>query len=575
MKPQEFTFSFLREQTVGIDSIIDTPFGKRLMVYSDYNASGRCLKFVEKYIMHLQKFYANTHTEDDITGRSMTQLLHQAEKNIKKAVNAGPDGRIISVGSGRTSAIYKAQQILGVALPAATRNFLWSLVKKYSQDEEGIKQFLRKNNPVVFIGPYEHHSNELTWRESLAQVVTVQTNQQGLIDLDDLEAKLQKEEYQNRLRIGSFSAASNVTGIKTPVYEITCLLHTYNAIACFDYAASAPYVDIDMNPEPVHKNDDPSIDAIFLSPHKFLGGPGSNGILIFNQRIYNTDLAPSVGGGGTVTYVTSDGHDYFHDIEERERAGTPGVLQTFKASLAFSVKEKVKVSRIEKREQELIQQAFHTWKQNPNIELLGNTDPGKRISIASFNIHDPWGTILHAKLITALLNDLFGIQSRAGCSCAGPYGHYLLHIDTSTAHKYWNWVNKGCGGMKPGWCRVGFHYTMDDSEAQYIIDAVNFIGTKGYLFLSEYEFHLDSGVWIHKSHKNVSDDFSLDNALNTYQEDLNNALPQAIRKHLYKTYIDEADRLANRLQKEKAPEIKKLDRKLKELQYFSVVHVKE
>ncbi|MFO7890918.1 MAG: aminotransferase class V-fold PLP-dependent enzyme [bacterium] len=575
MKHLEFTFNFLRDQTVGIDSIIDTPFGKRLMVYCDYNASGRCLKFIEKYIMRLQKFYANTHTEDDITGRSMTQLLNQAEEKIKKAVNAGPHGRIICVGSGSTSAIYKAQQILGVALPAATRSFLWYHLEEHFQDKTEIRNFLENYKPVVFVGPYEHHSNELTWRESLAEVVIIKLNHQGFIDIDDLETKLQKDENKNRLRIGSFSAASNVTGVKTPIYEITCLLHKYNAIACFDYAASAPYVDIDMNPEPIHKGDDPSIDAIFISPHKFLGGPGSNGILIFNKRIYHNDLAPSVGGGGTVTYVTAEGHEYFHGIEERERAGTPGVLQTFKASLVFSVKERVTVSRIEKREQELILKAFQSWKQNPDIELLGNTDPDKRISIASFNIHDPWGTILHAKFITALLNDLFGIQSRAGCSCAGPYGHYLLNIDTNTAHRYWDWVNKGCGGMKPGWCRVGFHYTMDDSEAQYIIDAVNFIGSKGYLFLSAYKFHLDSGVWTHKNQKKVGDVFSLDNALNTYQEDLSNALPEAIRKRLYKTYIDEAYKLAEKLQKEKMPSLKKLDDELRELQYFSVVHVKE
>ncbi len=575
MKLPEFTLNFLREQTVGIDSIINTPFGKRLMVYCDYNASGRCLKFIEKYIMHLQKFYANTHTEDDITGRSMTQLLNQAEDKIKKAVNAGPQGCIICSGSGSTSAIYKMQQILGVAIPPVTRYFLWTCHKKYFHDSLKIKEFLKHHQPVVFVGPYEHHSNELTWRESLAQVVKIKLNNQGFIDLNDLEKQLQNEEYKNRLRIGSFSAASNVTGIKTPIYEITCLLHRYNAIACFDYAASAPYEKIDMNPDPIQKGDDPSIDAIFISPHKFLGGPGSNGILIFNKRIYHSDIAPSVGGGGTVTYVTSQMHDYFDDIEERERAGTPGVLQTFKASLAFEVKERVTVSQIKNREQQLISRALKVWNNNSNIKILGNTNPTKRIGIASFNIHDPWGTMLHPKFITALLNDLFGIQSRAGCSCAGPYGHHLLQIDIDTSQKYFNWVKRGCGGIKPGWCRIGFHYTMDDSEVQYIIDAVDFIGSKGYLFLPRYQFHLDSGLWTHIDRINIGDEFSLDNALDTRQEGLSNALPEEIRRCLYTTYIDEAYKLSEEIQKEKMPIVKKLKDELEKLQYFSVVNIEQ
>lgn len=575
MKQPECNFNFLREQTVGIDSIIETPFGKRLMVYCDYNASGRCLEFIEKYIMHLQKLYANTHTEDDITGRSMTQLLDQAEKKIKNAVNAGPDGRIICVGSGSTGAIYKAQQIMGLALPSATYSFLWSLVEQYSSQKNAIQQFFETHRPIVFIGPYEHHSNELTWRQSLAQVVTIKFNQQGLIDLNDLETQLQKKEYKNRLRIGSFSAASNVTGIKTPIYEVSCLLHKYNALACFDYAASGPYVDINMNPEPVNADDDPSIDAVFISPHKFLGGPGSNGILVFNKRIYHSELAPSVSAGGTVSYVTSEGQDYFDDIEEREKAGTPGVLQTLKASLAFEVKEKVTVSKIEEREQQLISHALKVWKNNPNIELLGNTDPEKRIAIASFTIHDPWGTILHPKFITALLNDLFGIQTRAGCSCAGPYGHYLLKIDIDTSRKYRKFVKKHCSGIKPGWCRVGLHYTLNESEAQYIIDAVDFVGTKGHLFLPLYQFSLQSGLWTHIDQPGIDCEFSLNNALQTHNLEQSQALSEETRRGLYKNYLKEAQKLAEKLQKEKMPSLKKLDNELGELQYFSVVRVEE
>jgi len=573
VNPPVLTFSFLRNQTVGIDSVINTPFGKRLMVYCDYNASGRCLKFIEKYIMHLQKFYANTHTEDDITGRNMTHLLHKAEEKIKMAVNAGPDGRIICTGSGSTAAIYKAQQVLGVAMPPATRRFIWSILEEYFQINTDVQDLLTHYKPVVFLGPYEHHSNELTWRESLAQVVPIKIDNQGFIDVNDLENQLQKEQYKNRLLIGSFSAASNVTGIKTSIYEITCLLHKYNALACFDYAASAPYVTINMNPKPLKKEDDPSLDAVFISPHKFLGGPGSNGILIFNKRIYPTEIAPSVSGGGTVTYVNLESHDYFDEIEERERAGTPGVLQTLKASLAFEVKEKITVPEIEKREQQLVSKAFKVWKANPNIEILGNTDPTKRIGIASFIIHDPWGTILHAKFITALLNDLFGIQSRAGCSCAGPYGHHLLNIDSSTSQKYRKWVIKGCAGIKPGWCRVGFHYTMDDSEAQYIVEAVDFVASQGYFFLPQYEFHLHSGVWIHFRQPEINYEFSLRDALKTHDQDYSNALSEKIRCRLYKDYIKEAKRMVEKLKQEKAPTLKKLEGELGDLQYFSAVNV--
>ena len=356
----DFSFDFLRRQIVGIDSAFDTPFGRRLMVYCDYTASGRCLIFFERYLQTLQRIYANTHTEDDLTGRSMSRLLHEAEHTIKRAVNAGPSGRIVACGTGATGAIDKLQQILGVYLPPATRKAVGDELREFlgAEQFEAFVRFQQSHQPVVFVGPYEHHSNEVTWRQGLATVVEVNLAADGGVDLAHLAKLLEAPEYRDRLRIGSFSAASNVTGMRTEVQEIARLLHAHGAYACFDFAASAPYVEIDMNPPARPGDGDASLDAVFISPHKFLGGPGSSGVLVFNERLYNRELPPSVGGGGTVAYVSPDDQDFIADIEERERAGTPGVLQTLKAALALELKSRIGVERIEAREQELIGRAL-------------------------------------------------------------------------------------------------------------------------------------------------------------------------------------------------------------------------
>jgi selenocysteine lyase/cysteine desulfurase len=564
-------FEFLRSQVIGADAPMTTPFGERLMVYADYTASGRCLDLVEKYLQNIQRNYANTHTEDDISGRSMTHLLEQAEHSIKQSVNAGPDGRIISVGSGATGAIDKLQQIVGVALPPATRLNLTRMMEGALGDEADARfsRYIREHQPVVFVGPYEHHSNEISWREGLATVVEVRLDAGGGIDLGHLEALLQDPAYQGRMRIGSFSAASNVTGMRTPVHEIAALLHAHGAIACFDYAASAPYVKIDMNPPPGKYGGDASLDAVFISPHKFLGGPGSTGVLVFNQRIYHPELPPSVSAGGTVDYVGPESQDFIKDIEEREKAGTPGVLQILKAGLAFQIKDAIGVEAIEKRESELLQQTFDRWRDNPNIEILGNPDPERRISIVSFNLKDNRGRYLHPKFVTTLLNDLFGIQSRAGCSCAGPYGHRLLDIDFEKSEQYRRWINKGFCGIKPGWCRVSLHYVMDDAEVEYILDAVEFVAEQGHLFMSLYDFDLHSGAWTHKADCVCLEPFSLDAALDCsgYQS---RALSPGARRHLYAAFLAEARELAGELAAQQAPHDHHLEAGLEELRFFSM-----
>jgi selenocysteine lyase/cysteine desulfurase len=543
-----WSFEFLRSQVVGIDSSFETPFGQRMMVYCDYTASGRCLTFVERYVQCLQRNYANTHTEDDLTGRSMSQLMHAAEAMIKRSVNAGPAGRIVACGTGATGAIDKLQQFLGVALPPVTRRAVGELLQQFlGADRFGeLDRFLKERQTVVFVGPYEHHSNEVTWRQGLATVVEVNLAPDGGVDLAHLEALLKDPAYQGRLRIGSFSAASNVTGMRSPVGEIARLLHAHGAYACFDFAASAPYVEIDMNPAPGAGGGDPSLDAVYLSPHKFLGGPGASGVLVFNERLYARDLPPSVGGGGTVDYVSPVDQDFIRDVEEREKAGTPGVLQTLKAALAMDLKGRIGVDRIEAREQELLGRALARWSADPRIEILGNPDPARRIGIVSFNLKDPRGHYLHPKAVTVLLNDLFGIQSRAGCSCAGPYGHRLLDIDIATSELYRDWVCKGYLGIKPGWCRIGFHYTMDDAEAGFVMDAVTFLAEYGYRFLPLYDFDPVTGLWQHRTFRETRDEFSLDEALKATGCDAT-ALPVIERSRRYAHTLAEARRLAAEL----------------------------
>jgi len=566
----KLTPGYLRQQIVGVDSTFRTPFGERLMVYCDYTASGRCLRFVESYLQSLQRVYANTHTEDDITGRSMTQLLHEAEEVIKTSVNAGPSGRIIACGTGATGAIDKLQQIIGVALAPASRMNIDFMLDDASGgfDATAFREVLRVHQPVVFVGPYEHHSNEISWRQSLAKSVEVRLTADGNIDLQHLEELLQAPEYQRRLRIGSFSAASNVTGIRSNVREITSLLHKYGAIACFDYAACAPYVEIDMNPESGN-DEDPSIDAIFISPHKFLGGPGSSGVLVFNERIYHRELPPSMGAGGTVDYVGPEDQDFITHIEEREKAGTPGVLQTLKAALVFAIKDRVGVDVIEKRELEFTRRAMASWGGNERIEILGNPDAARRVGIISFNVRDERGHYLHHKFVTALLNDLFGIQSRAGCSCAGPYGHRLLNIDLETSERYRSVVQQGHCGMKPGWCRVGLHWVMDNAEADYVIGAVHFVANHGHRFLGLYDFDLSTGTWSHKNDTCKLPKFDLDAALNL-DEDEPAGLSLPVRKQLYDHYMTEARRWVERLQTEDAEALQSLEGELGELQFFAL-----
>jgi selenocysteine lyase/cysteine desulfurase len=560
------SFGYLREQTIGADAPLMTPFGERLMVYADYTASGRCLLFVENYLQAVQRTYANTHTEDDTTGRNMTRLLHDAEAAIKASVNAGPDGRIIACGTGATGAITKLQQMLGVYCPPATRVRLSADAEAFLGPDvaAAFETYARRRRPIVYVGPFEHHSNEVSWREGLAEVVEVRLDDEGGIDLAHLEALLQMPHDRDRLRIGSFSAASNVTGRLAPVHEIAALLHRHDAIACFDFAASGPYEPIDMSPRR-SGDDDSSLDAIFLSPHKFLGGPGSSGILVFKRRLYREDLPPTVAAGGTVDYVSERGQEFMADIEGREKPGTPGTLQVIKAALAIEIKDWLTPARIEAREQSLLGRAFDRWKRVAPLEILGHPDPARRIAIVSFNVRCPDGRVLHPKFVTALLNDLFGIQSRAGCSCAGPYGHRLLAIDADESDRYRQCILDGHGGIKPGWCRLGFHFTMDDAEADFVIDAVEFVARYGHRFLPLYDFHVSTGAWTHVRPVDEGERLSLEAALTASRVEVT-AKPEVERRAYYGRCLDEAQALVRDLESPTAATA--LPGPLRDLQFF-------
>ncbi|WP_271270663.1 aminotransferase class V-fold PLP-dependent enzyme [Aliamphritea hakodatensis] len=468
----------IRDSVIGADRSIATPFGNRPLVYADYTASGRSLSFIEDYIRRqVLPFYANTHTESSYTGAQTGQLREQARTEIRRAVNAGDDYEVIFCGSGATAAIHKLVDILNLRLPA-------DLNDRY----EFAAMIPETERPVVFIGPYEHHSNELPWRESIADVVVIPLDASGLLDISVLEDRLL--EYRDRpLKIGSFSAASNVTGLKSNVEQISRLLKQSGAYAFWDYAAAAPYVGIDMmsggQPES-------ALDAVFISPHKFIGGPGTPGILVVNKALLSNRV-PAVPGGGTVIYVTPEDHSYTDSGERREEGGTPAIVESVRAGLVFKLQQQVGVETIERLETDFVRRALQHWGANDNIEVLGNPD-APRLSIVSLRIKHRQQD-LHYGFVVALLNDLFGIQARGGCSCAGPYGHALLEMDMQYSKAVEAQIKAAQMVMRPGWSRLNFNYFIDEATFQYLLQAVDLIAAHGWRLLPYYQYDPASGVW--------------------------------------------------------------------------------
>jgi len=463
-------FKPFRDNIIGIDEVIDTPYGTMPLVYTDWTASGRLYVSIEdKIAKDFGPFVANTHTKTSTCGNVMTTAYEEAREIIKKHVNANEDDILIMAGHGMTGVVNKLQRILGLKLH---ENFTDKI------------QIPENERPVVFISHMEHHSNQTSWLETLADVEIIPCIDAKHIDIEAFKELL--EQYKDRpLKIASVTACSNVTGLQPDYYQIAELIHQYNGYCFVDFACSAPYVSIDMHPTDKRQQ----LDAIFLSPHKFLGGPGTSGVLIFNKELYKNKI-PDHPGGGTVLWTNPwKEHRYFDDIEMREDGGTPGFIQTIRTALAVKLKEQMGVDNILAREHEILEQLLPALQQIDNVDILAE-EFTNRLGVISFNIKD-----LNYNMGVKLLNDRFGIQTRGGCSCAGTYGHLLMGIDKETSHKIVQQIEQGDDSDKPGWIRLSIHPTTSDEEVAYIINAIKDLAThyqdwqKDYIFVNGHCHH--------------------------------------------------------------------------------------
>ena len=446
-------FAKFRSQIIGIDQTIETPYGVKKIVYADWTASGRTYRPIEDKIRNeILPLVANTHTETTATGKAMTNAYSIAKQIIKKHVNASEDDALVFAGTGMTGAVNKFQRILGLKYPENPNQFMQDC-KDLALDSPLV--------PIVFVTHMEHHSNHTSWLETKAIVEVIEQDKQGNVDLEDLKKKLQKHAFR-KIKIASVIACSNVSGAKNNYHQIAEIMHLNNGLCFVDFACSGPYEKIDMHPE----NKLQKLDAIFLSPHKFLGGPGTSGIVIFCKSLYHNEI-PDHPGGGTVTYTNPWGErHYITDIETREDGGTPGFIQAIKTAMAIRLKEEMGEENILAREHEIIELMYEGFNRIPEINLL-DINQKVRLGVFSFTV-----TNIHYNLIVRLLNDRFGIQTRGGCACAGTYGHNLLNIDAIRSHEIYCEINSGDNTLKPGWIRLSIHPTTSNEEVNYMINAL-------------------------------------------------------------------------------------------------------
>ena len=477
----ETYFQQFRKNIVGVNTTFQSPYGEKEIIYTDWTASGRLYRPIEeKLVNEFGPFVANTHTETSITGSAMTMAYHKARSIIKKHVNANEEDVLITSGTGMTGMINKFQRILGLKV---SEN-----LKQHTIVPDELK-------PIVFITHMEHHSNQTSWLETIADVEIIPCQDSGLICFNSFRELLKI--YKDRpIKIASVTACSNVTGIRTEFHKIAEIIHKHGGLCFVDFACSAPYVNVDMHPT----NQDAYLDAIFFSPHKFLGGPGTSGVLIFNKKLYK-NIVPDNPGGGTVNYTNPWGdHDYIDDIETREDGGTPGFLQAIKIALAIQLKEQMGVENILNREHEINELVFEKLSAIPNLKILANQHKD-RLGIFSFFIEDA-----HFNLVVKLLNDRFGVQTRGGCSCAGTYGHFLLHVDQQTSKDIEEQVNEGCLIDRPGWIRMSIHPTISNKEVLYVCESIKQVAENIEEWSKDYTYDSSKNEFIHKTAKLIEID---------------------------------------------------------------------
>lgn len=470
-------FKSFRDNTIGINQTFITPFGEKKMLYADWIASGRLYEPLEKVMREkVFPFCGNTHTETSITGTLMTKAYHEAKQFIKKEINANDDDVLIFEGSGMTGVVNKLQRILGLRIPEQ--------LAKYNC-LTGLKP---EDRPIVFVTHMEHHSNHTSWLETIADVEIINPNEKGEVDLTHFQELI--HQYQDRkLKIASITAASNVTGIITPYYLMAEMIHKVGGFCFVDFACSGPYVHIDMHPA----KESQRLDVVFVSPHKFLGGPGTSGILVMNKCLYQNSI-PDNSGGGTVKFTTPwKFHEYIDNIEEREDGGTPAFLQGIKTALCFKLKKEMGVDNMLKREEELLKKVFTRFKTIENLHVLADNIE-HRIGAVSFYISD-----LHFNLGVKLLNDYFGIQVRGGCACAGTYGHYLLEIDKQKSTEILQKIKEGNLFARPGWIRLSIHPTMTNEDLNLILDGIEYVAKHHETMAKDYEYISHKNIFIHKT----------------------------------------------------------------------------